>query len=125
MQILREDDNLKLHSPARGPTSLWWVLHVWGGVCLYSVDSVTGLSTALLYPLRGASHEAALGYASANVLAMVVVVTIGYKLSCGLVGHIDEFQTSRLKRNLVKSALPFLYFSLAVLLAMSIDFLFR
>lgn len=123
MQILREHDDIKLQSSPRRTGSLWWLLHIWGGVCLYSAYSVSDISVALLYALRGASHDAAIGYASANVLVMIVVVAIGYKLSCGLVSHIDEFQISRLKRNLVKSLLPFLYFSLAVLLAMSIDIL--
>ena len=125
MKVLRDEDDLATYSGGR-TRDWWWVLHIFGGILLYTVISVTGISAALLSFLHGASHETASVYASAQALLSICVVLIGFKLSSELVKrHIDGRQISRVKRNLLKSALPFVYFVFAVLLATGIGPLFN
>ena len=125
MRIIRDDEDLTTYLKTKGqPRSrnAWPLLiNLWGGVCLNAaIVTALGTLTDRFLSLQSGSHEASSYYAAFSVLLMIGIVAIGYKLSSALVAHIDAREMPRLKRNLLKSILPVVYFAGAVVVAMGL-----
>lgn len=100
------------------PSRLRLLLHLWGGICLNAFAETSGLSKAILDPLKGFDPTSASRYATAAGLLTVGIVVAGYFLSSSLVRVIDSISLSQKGRVIIKGALPIAYIIGVVLLAM-------